>query len=178
MAQRYTRTAIGLHWLMALLIAVAFGAGWYMTDLKISPAKLQWYSWHKWLGITLLLLVALRLAWRAFHRPPAAATHTPGWQRLAATVAHGLLYVLMFAVPLSGWAFSSASGYSVVWLGVVPLPDWVPKDKSLAATLKDTHEVLTTALLAMVALHVAAALKHQFIDRDRLLARMGVGRRG
>lgn len=176
MSLRYTRTAISLHWLVALLIVAAFGLGWYMSDLKISPAKLQYYSWHKWLGVTVLALAAVRLLWRVTHRPPPLPGSTPHWQALAASAAHWMLYGLLFAIPLSGWAYSSASGYPVVYLGVLPLPDCVPKDKALAAQLKDLHELLTNVLLVVVAAHVGAALKHQFIDRDGLLRRMWFGR--
>ena len=172
MPSRYTRTAISLHWLVALLVIATFALGWYMHDLKISPAKLQYYSWHKWMGITVLALALLRLVWRLTHQPPPLPASTPRWQALAASGAHWVLYGLIFAIPLSGWAYSSASGYPVVWLGVLPLPDWVPKDKALAAELKDLHEVLTQVLLVVVVAHVGAALKHHFIDRDGLLRRM------
>ena len=176
MSLRYTRTAVSLHWLVALLIVAAFGLGWYMSDLKISPAKLQYYSWHKWLGVTILALAVIRLLWRFAHRPPPLPASTLRWQGLAASAAHWMLYALLFAIPLSGWAFSSASGYPVVYLGVLPLPDWVPKDKVLAGQMKDLHELLTTLLLVVVAAHVGAALKHHFIDHDGLLRRMWLGR--
>lgn len=174
---RYTATAITLHWLSALLIVAAFALGVIMVDMKISPTKLQYFSWHKWLGITVLGLVALRLLWRLSHQPPALAATTPRWQLLAAAAGHWALYLLMFAIPLSGWAYSSASGYPVVYLGQFQLPDWVPKDKALAAQLKEVHELLTTVLLFVVGTHLAAALKHQFIDKDGLMARMWFGRK-
>lgn len=174
---RYTATAITLHWLSALLIIAAFVLGVVMVDMKISPTKLQYYSWHKWLGITVLGLVALRLLWRLFHPAPALPLQTPRWQVLAASAGHWMLYALMFAIPLSGWAFSSASGYPVVYLGQFPLPDWVPKDKALAGQLKDVHELLTAILMWVVAGHFAAALKHQFVDKDGLLARMWFSRK-
>lgn len=169
---RYTTTAILLHWLIAVLIAVAFGFGLYMVDLKISPAKLQYYSWHKWLGVTILSLAILRLLWRLTHAALPLPSRTPRWQQRAASVGHWALYGLLFAIPLSGWAYSSASGYPVVYLGLWPLPDWVPKDKALAAQMKQIHELLTTVLIYVVAVHVLAAFKHQFIDRDGLLQRM------
>lgn len=175
---RYTHTAIALHWIIALLIFAAFGLGWYMVDLKISPAKLQYFSWHKWLGITVLGLAVLRLLWRLTHRPPPLPASTPRWQALAASAGHWALYGLLFAIPLSGWAYSSASGYPIVYLGYesLQLPDWVPKDKALAEQMKDLHDWLTTGLMAVVGVHVAAALKHHFIDRDGLLHRMWFGK--
>ena len=135
------------------------------------PTRLKLFNWHKWAGVLILLLSALRLLWRLAHRPPPAPA-MPGWQRRAAAATHGLLYALFFAVPLAGWAYSSASGFPIVVFGVLPLPDWVPVNRELADTLKALHHWLAYALGGLVALHVAAALKHQFIDRDGLLARM------
>ena len=170
-AARYSHVAIAFHWLLALAIAGSFSVGLYMSDLPFSPARLKLYNWHKWAGITIMALSALRLLWRLGHRPPANVP-MPEWQRRAAYVTHTALYLLFFAVPLSGWAYSSAAGFPVVVYGVLPLPDFVPVDKALAALLKGTHKVLTTALSLFVVGHVAGALKHQFIDRDGLLSRM------
>ncbi|HSM20757.1 MAG TPA: cytochrome b, partial [Rubrivivax sp.] len=132
--------------------------------------------WHKWAGVTILVLSALRLAWRLTHRPPAAAP-MPAWQLRASRAAHTALYVLFFAVPLAGWAYSSAAGFPVVWFGVLPLPDFVGPDRALSETLKPVHQWLAYALAATVALHVTAALKHHFLDRDGLLLRMMPPRR-
>ena len=170
-AHRYTATAIALHWLLALMILGSLAVGLYMTGLPFSPTRLKLFNWHKWAGVLILLLSALRLLWRLAHRPPPAPA-MPGWQRRAAAATHGLLYALFFAVPLAGWAYSSASGFPIVVFGVLPLPDWVPVNRELADTLKALHHWLAHALGGLVALHVAAALKHQFIDRDGLLARM------
>jgi cytochrome b561 len=174
-ATRYTPVAIALHWLLALAIAGAFSVGLYMTDLPFSPTRLKLYNWHKWAGVTILALSALRLLWSLTHRTPADLP-MPAWQLRAAHLIHGLLYLLFFAVPLSGWAYSSAAGFPIVWFGVLPLPDFVGKDKELAETLKLAHHLAAYGLGLLVTAHVAAALKHQFIDRDGLLARMGVGR--
>ncbi len=173
---RYTTAAIVLHWLLALMIVGTFGMGLYMADLPLSPTRLKLYNWHKWAGTTILALSALRLLWRLSHRPPADQP-MPAWQAKAAHVTHGLLYVLFFAVPLLGWAYSSAAGYPIVWFGVLPLPDFMPVDKDLAEALKPWHGRVAKALALLVLLHVAAALKHQFIDRDGLIGRLGPGRR-
>jgi cytochrome b561 len=175
MTHRYTLPAIALHWLLALGIVGSFGVGIYMVDLPLSPDKLKLYNWHKWAGVTILVLSALRLLWRLAHRPPADPP-MPAWQRRAAHATHVLLYVLFFAVPLVGWAFSSAAGFPVVWFGVLPLPDFVPVDKALAAAIKPWHERLAWLMALLVLLHLAAALKHQFIDRDGLIGRMWPGR--
>lgn len=167
----YTKTAITFHWLMAVLLAANFALGLTMSDMALSPQKLQFVSWHKWAGITLLGLVTLRFLWRAFaNRPmllPMAA-----WQRRLAKLTHFLMYVLLFAIPISGWLMSSAGGFTVSYLGLFPLPDLIAKDKQVFEQLKEVHEILNFTLLGLVILHVLAVLKHQFIDRDATLARM------
>jgi cytochrome b561 len=174
-ATRYTPVAIVLHWLMALAIIGAFGVGLYMADLPFSMTRLKLYNWHKWAGVTILALAALRLLWRLTHRPPADLP-MPAWQARAAHATHNLLYVTFFAVPLLGWAYSSAAGFPIVWFGVLPLPDFVPKDKALADTLKELHKFAAFGLALLVLAHIAGALKHRFIDRDGLLARMSLRR--
>jgi cytochrome b561 len=174
-ATRYTPIAIVLHWSLALAIIGAFGVGLYMTELPFSPARLKLYNWHKWAGVTILALSALRLLWRLTHRPPADLP-MPAWQAKAAHAVHHLLYVLFFAVPLAGWVYSSAAGYPIVWFGVLPLPDFVPKDPGLAETFKLLHTLSAYGLALLVLAHVGGAIKHHFIDRDGLLARMGIGR--
>ena len=171
-SSRYTLPAIAFHWLLTLLITGSFIFGLYMVDLPFSPARLKQYNWHKWAGITILTMSALRLLWRLGHRPPALASTTPVWQVRASQASHALLYALFFAAPLAGWAYSSAAGFPVVYFGLFQLPDLVSRSPELAVTLKLTHRILTYSLAALVVLHVAAALKHQWIDRDRLLARM------
>jgi cytochrome b561 len=169
---RYTGTAIGLHWIVVVLIVAAWTLGLTMVDLPLSPQKLRTYSWHKWTGVTIFLLALARLAWRAAHRPPALPASMPAWQARAAAASHALLYALLLAIPLSGWLFSSASGVPVVYLGLVQLPDLVGKDKALAELLKQVHVALNWALFVIACVHVAAGLKHHFIDRDDVLARM------
>lgn len=168
---RYGGAAITLHWATALLIVANLLLGLTMVALPFSPRKLQWYQWHKWVGVTVFLLTCARLAWRAVHpAPPAVAM--PRWQQRASAVSHAALYALLFLVPLSGWIYSSATGVQVVYLGLVPLPDLVAKDRALGALLKTVHVSLNVALFALVGLHVAAALRHHFIDRDAVLSRM------
>jgi len=174
-AARYTPVAIAMHWLLALMIVTSFLFGLYMTSLEPSPTKLVYYNWHKWAGTTILALSALRLLWRLGHRPPQDLV-MPAWQRRLAHATHWALYALFFAVPLVGWAYSSAAGYPVVWLGVLPLPDFVSPDKALAEQIKPWHGRLAYTLAALVVLHVAGAAKHQWIDRDNLLSRMRPGR--
>ena len=169
---RYTLTAIRLHWLMALLMTGLFGVGLYMTGLKLSPQKLQIYAWHKWAGVTVFALALVRLAWRAGHRPPPDPAGMPRWQVVAAHGVHHLLYVLMLAIPLSGWLMSSAKGFQTVWFGVLPLPDLLQKDKALGDLLQTVHQWLNYTLAGLVLANAGAALKHHFVDRDGVLARM------
>jgi cytochrome b561 len=167
----YTRTAIGLHWLIALLIAAGFTLGLLLGDMKLSPLKAQLESYHKWIGVTVFLGLVLRAFWRLTHRPPPLPA-MPAWQVVAAKFTHGLLYTLMAAVPITGWLFSSAHGYPVKYLGLWQLPDLVPKDQSLARALHAIHENFAWLMVYVAGLHAAAALKHHFYDRDDTLRRM------
>ena len=173
----YTRTAVGLHWLIAGLIIAAVFMGWTMTRMEITPARLKLFNYHKWAGVTILALSVLRLLWRLTHPPPPLSPRqmalTPAWQQRAAKVSHALMYVLFLAVPLLGWAYSSAAGVPIVWFGVLPLPDWMPVNRDMAnSLLKPLHAYAAFTLAGVVLLHVAAAFKHQFVDRDQLLSRM------
>jgi len=170
---RYSTPAIVLHWLVALLIFVAFPLGLYMADLPLSPEKLKLFSYHKWIGVTVFMLAGLRVVWRLTHTPPPLPASVAGWQRRASAVAHGLLYLLILVIPISGWLMSSAKGVQTVWFGVLPLPDLIGKDKALGHLLEEVHETLNYTLLALVALHVAGALQHHFIERQPFLQRMG-----
>jgi cytochrome b561 len=169
--ERYNRGAIALHWITAILIVANLILGLSMVQLPISPRKLHWYLWHKGIGITIFLVTSVRLAWRALHPHPAQVP-MPSWQRRAATASHALMYALLLITPVSGWLYSSATGVQVVYLGVVALPNLVPKDKALADALLIVHITLNSLLFAMVCIHIAAALKHHFIDHDAALARM------
>lgn len=169
---RYTRTAIALHWLMALLLIGLSGVGLYMSDLPLSPQKLQIYAWHKWAGVTAFFLVLLRLVWRFSHRPPPLPAALPGWQRTVANAMHHLLYLLMIAIPLSGWLMSSAKGFQTVYFGILPLPDLLAKNQEVGEWLVSVHTTLNFALIGLVVVHIGAALKHHLLDRDELLRRM------
>lgn len=168
----YTSTAKALHWLMAILFFGLLALGFYMSDLPLSPEKLQYYSWHKWAGVTAFLLVWLRLFWRVTHQPPALPAGMPKLMQLAAHGGHFLLYGLMIIIPLSGWLMSSAKGIQTVWFGVLPIPDLLSKDKEVGNLLKSVHESLNFLFVAVIAGHIGAALKHHFIDKDDILTRM------
>lgn len=171
MTGRYTRTAITLHWGMAALVITLLAMGWIMTDMVSSPLKLKVFDWHKWTGITVLALLLVRALWRLTHPAPALLPMPP-WQRRAAQLLHGFLYLMLLLQPLTGWLYSNASGRAIVYLGLIPLPNLVGKDRALAGTLRDLHGAGALVLSIAVGLHVLAALKHHLIDRDDTLRRM------
>jgi len=168
----YTPVAKALHWLIALLLFGLLALGFYMQDLPLSPQKLQLYAWHKWAGVTVFLLVLVRLAWRVTHRPPPLPEHMPRVMQLAAHAGHVLLYALMIAIPLSGWLMSSAKGFQTVWFGVLPIPDLLDKNRELGDLLQTVHLSLNLFFVVVLIGHIGAALKHHFIDRDDVLTRM------
>ncbi|MFM6991698.1 MAG: cytochrome b [Rhodoferax sp.] len=172
MNTHYTSTAKGLHWLMALLILGLLALGFYMSDLPFSPEKLQYYSWHKWAGVTVFMLVWLRLVWRLTHRPPVYPLSMSRLQQVLAHGGHLLLYGLMIIIPLSGWLMSSAKGVQTVWFGVLPLPDLLAKDKALGKQLEELHSVLNIGLLLLIGGHAAAAFFHHLVHKDDVLRRM------
>ncbi len=170
--EKYNSTAITLHWLVALLIVVSFSVGHYMADLDLSPWKLKIFAWHKWVGVTIFGLVLFRIFWRFLHTAPALPAGMSEMMKKLSGLAHFAIYLLMLAIPLTGWLHSSAAGVTVVYFNVLTLPDLVGKDKELSHLFKEIHESLNWALLGLVILHVAAALKHQLVDKDNLLNRM------
>jgi cytochrome b561 len=176
----YHPVSIVLHWALGIALVGIFCFGVYMTDLPFSPARLKLYNWHKWAGISILALSILRLLWRLTHTTPplpeGIAKAMPAWQRMAHHATHAGLYALFFVVPLIGWAYSSAAGFPVVLFGQFPLPDLLAPDKALAALIKPWHQISAFALAGLVLLHIAAALKHQWVDRDGLLQRMSLRR--
>jgi cytochrome b561 len=170
--QRYGSLAQFFHWATVALIVFQFVVIQYAEDLPRGLAKLEMYARHKSVGITILGLAALRLAWRFANPIPPAPRDVAPWQRRAADVSHWLLYALLFALPLSGWTMSSAANYPVSWFGLVQLPDLVGAGEQLHETLEDVHEALANALLVIAGVHVLAALQHHFLRKDDVLRRM------
>ncbi|MYM69741.1 cytochrome b [Pseudoduganella sp. FT55W] len=170
---RYTKIAMLLHWLVALLIIATFFLGLSMVAIPgFSPTKLKYFSWHKWMGVTVLFLAVIRILWRKANRPPPPLASIPAWQHMIAEGMHVLLYLLIFAVPISGYLYSYAAGVPVVYLGLWQMPAVIDPNPELKATLKTVHYVLTMTMAAAVVAHALAALKHHFIDRDVTLKRM------
>ena len=172
MNKTYTAIAKLFHWGMAFIFAGIFALGFVMTDMPLSPEKLQYYAWHKWGGVCIFVLVWLRLVWRALNPPPAYSDTLSPLVKLTANLSHAAMYCLMIIIPVSGWLMSSAKGVSTVWFGVIPLPDLLQKDKELGHLLQDIHQTLNYLLLLLIAGHVAAALKHHYIEKDNILKRM------
>ncbi len=170
--RHYTRPAVLLHWVSALAIGLACASGLMLAGLAMSLLKLKLMNWHKWIGMTTLALAVLRVAWRVRHRPPPWPATMTAAQRSLATGAHVCLYLLMLAVPLLGWAYSSAAGFPIVWFGVIELPDWVPRHRQLAELIRPLHQAASYGLVLLAIAHAAAALKHALLDRDGLMARM------
>ncbi len=172
MSAHYTATAKLIHWLMAALLFGLLALGVYMTELPLSPQKLQLYSWHKWAGVTAFLLLLLRLLWRLKNQPPPLPESMSKTMQWVAHAGHFALYALMVAIPLSGWLMSSAKGFQTVYFGVLPIPDLIEKNKELGQLLAEVHETLAWLFVLLVVGHTAAALKHHFIDKDDILIRM------
>lgn len=173
---RYTDSwspiAIILHWMMALMILTQYVTGWIADEMESSPAKADLMTWHKSLGITVLLLLLLRTAWRWTHPAPPPPAESPPWEQRLSIAAHGLLYLLMAAVPLSGWLVASTSIIPWKYWWLFPWPSIADTDKQLHAVAENVHALLFWILLVVVALHVAAALRHHFMKNNNVLLRM------
>jgi cytochrome b561 len=172
---RYGYVAQALHWTIVALLVVQVTLAKIADGLPLGLDKLVLLARHKSFGITILGLAALRLAWRLFDRPPPLPP-MPAWQAAAARINHWALYALLFAMPVTGWLMSSASNYPVSWFGIAQLPDFVAADPGLEERFESLHESLANLLIALVVLHVAAALKHQLVDKNGLLFRMLPGK--
>ena len=173
---KYSGWMMAVHWLMAIGILTAFGVGLYMVDIAgITPFKLRLYNWHKWAGVTLWVLVAVRLVVKLLSKAPPYPQHWGHRQVRLVKLGHAALYALMFAVPTFGYLFSLAAGFPVVWFGVIELPVLIEKDAGLKDLFKTLHNASGKALLLVVMGHVGMALKHQFVNRENILGRMVPG---
>lgn len=169
---RYGAIAIFLHWLMALLIIGLLILGIVMVRLPISLEKLQFFGWHKEYGLLALALVFIRLIWRMGNRIPLLPLHVPSWQKLASTVVHYTFYVLMFAMPITGWLITSAAGLPVSFFGLFVLPDLIAPSDKLQSLFSVVHQWLGYGLIAIIFIHIGAAFLHHFIYKDDILKRI------
>jgi cytochrome b561 len=169
---KYTKFAKTMHWLVAVGVLGLLAVGLWMTQMKMSPQKIQLYMTHKSVGLTILALMLVRIGYRWRHAPPALPETIPAWQARASRWSHALLYVLLLAMPLSGWLMNSASGFPMKYFGLFRVPNLIERSQSSVEFFKSAHELIAWALICLIALHVSAALKHHFIDRDDVLRRM------
>ena len=170
-APRYTKVAIWLHWAIGLAVIANIGLAMLTEDMPRETHRAA-MSIHKPLGIAILGLTVLRILWRLGHKPPPLPAATPAWQRPVSKLVHFLFYALLILLPLSGWVWMSAADRPIDFFGLFTVPSIASPSKSLADTLHERHEVLGLAMLALAAIHVLAALKHQFVDRTGLIGRM------
>lgn len=175
--QRYTRFAVALHWIVAMVVFAQFALGWLMQEIAKQPPgpRASAFNVHKSIGLVVLALMLVRIAWRLSHPPPALPP-MPRWQARAALANHVLLYALLVVMPLAGYLGSAFSGYPVRFFGIV-LPSWAPKSEPLKHWMSEVHLVAAWLLAAAVLLHLAAVVKHALLDRDATLARMALGGR-
>jgi cytochrome b561 len=166
----YTPLARALHWITAVLLLGLFGLGISMTRWVADENKIQVYSWHEWVGITVFALTAVRLFWRLTHPAPPIAI--PAWEKFTAAAVYVAMYAILLAQPIVGWLMSTAYGFPVVYLGLVPIPAPVPEDRVLAERLDRLHIALAIALAALFAAHLAGVLYHHLVRRDAVLSRM------
>jgi len=179
-AETYSRTARWLHWIIAILIIFMLLGGLLMEKIPKDETSLRImvYGWHKTFGITILVLSIGRLLWRLGHKPPALPAHMPAWEKMAAKFTHVFFYLFMIGMPLVGWAITSTSRYPSKIFQVIPLPslpglgDLGDKRADVHHFFEDVHEKLAYLAIALIVLHVGAALKHHFKDKDDVLAHM------
>ena len=164
--------AKSFHWLMAALIVLQIPLGIMAASWRVSPTKLDLFVWHKSFGVLILTLAALRLLWRLANATPALPGGMPAWEHTAARISHFLLYTLMIVLPLTGWVINSAKNipFRIFWLA--PLPAIVAPDQALGETFARIHGALALLLVAVLVVHVGAALRHHFVKRDKVLVRM------
>jgi cytochrome b561 len=173
--QRYTGTAITLHWLIAIAVLGLIGWGWWMQTIPKLPQgpRVDAFNLHKSVGMTVLLLMLARIAWRARHPPPPFPP-MPRWESRLAHAVHILIYVCLIVQPLSGYLGSAFSGYPVRFFGIV-LPAWAAKNDTLKEALSVVHLVNSWVLIGALALHFAGSIKHAWLDRDGAFRRMWPG---
>jgi cytochrome b561 len=169
---RFTAMAQLLHWLIAALIVTQFALGWTAVDLPLGTHKLALFARHKSFGMTVLMLTIVRVVWRWANPPPELPAGMTPLERTLARATHLAFYALLFAMPITGWLMSSAKKYSVSWFGLFTWPDLIAQNKTAFEALKTTHDYLSDVLLVIAVLHILAALKHHFLNKDDVFLRM------
>jgi cytochrome b561 len=169
---RYSSVAKAFHWIIAALIVTQFTLAWMADDLPLGAHKLALLARHKSVGMTVLMLAILRLSWRLKNPPPALPPGMTSLERRLARASHAAFYVLLFAMPMTGWLMSSAKNYSVSWFSLFTWPNLIGKNEAAFDLLRSTHDTLSFVLFTIAVLHILAALKHHFWNKDDVLLRM------
>jgi len=171
--RRYDRVAIALHWLVAVGVFVMIGLGWYMTDIpKGTPQRAFFFNLHKSIGVTLGLLVLVRVVWRWNHPPPPLPSGTAGWVVNASRLSHGLLYALLVLMPVAGFTASNFSKYGVTYFGLFKIGPLFAENKTLYELFQGIHHAASEVLVIVICIHIAGALKHLLLDKDGVFFRM------
>jgi cytochrome b561 len=168
----YGIIAQALHWCVAALIFIQIPLGLYAANLPVSMARLQWLSYHKSLGLTILALVLVRLAWRWIDAPPPLPSTMAQRERRAAHAMHIALYIVPVLAMLAGWLYASAAGLSVNWFGLILIPDLIAKNTHIAPLFKELHHGLVGLLVLMLYGHIGATARHAYLLRDNVAQRM------
>jgi len=175
-ARGYTSLAVLLHWLIAIGVFVMIGIAWYMVDIpKGSPDRSFWFNLHKSIGVTVGVLVLVRIAWRLGHKPPPLPASMPSWEVTAAKISHGLLYACLLVMPTVGFIASNFTKYGVKYFGIQIGP-FFGENQGLRDALQEVHEITSYILVVVVVVHVLAAFKHLVVDKDGVFQRMLPGR--
>lgn len=169
---RYGLVISLLHWVMAIVIIGLLACGLYMVRLPVSLEKLKFYGYHKEFGILILMLVIIRFSWRMADVIPLLPDYMPQWQKIAARCVHYLFYLLMFALPITGWLHSSASGLSVSFFGLFTLPNLISANENTRLLLAFIHKWLGWGMIGVIVLHVGATIHHYVLHKDNLLRRL------
>lgn len=173
---RYNKVAVALHWVMAAMLIAQIAIGFVFHAMERGPVRSEWFTWHKTVGIAVLVLALVRLAWRLAHKPPPFPTELPRWERRVAVWNHRAFYFLLIALPLTG--LLAVSGYTdlttIDLIGGVRLPPIPEVSEGVGATAEEVHKNLVQLTIALLALHIGAAIKHQFLGgrQSRVLGRM------
>src|ERR1700682_3158940 len=171
--ERYTRTAVLLHWLVAMAVLGQIGFGWYLQQIaRGTPDRTVFVNFHKSTGMVIAVLILIRIAWRLTHKPPPLPASMPLWERRAARVNHTLLYACMLIMPLAGYTASNFSKFGVKFFNAVLLPPWGIDDRRLYAFFNGLHIITSYVLVALIALHLLAVLRHTVLPRHGILRRM------
>ncbi len=171
----YSKIAKLLHWSVAILIIGLIAVGLYMEGLDYdgpTGTKMQLYGTHKALGVVVLGIMFVRIAWRIASKYPKSLGTHQAWEKILSKIVHGVLYLMAFSMPLSGWAMSSSHGYPVSMFGLFDMPALVEKNEIRGELFAEIHEIGGYALIAVIVLHVVGALKHHIIDKDDTIKRM------